>query len=188
MRRPLCLKRRTAVSMLASWPLCTLAGPANGASSAELRQAEALTGAEFTDTHGSVHALSELSRPLVLVYLWSSWCVGCRTELPTIRELASRLGADALDVVLLSHDLYWRDDTAYARENQLPFPNWRLSARTAETGVGAAFRMEADSFALPQSVVFAGRDRALVWSQEGSMDWTASNTLRLIRTWLARAG
>jgi thiol-disulfide isomerase/thioredoxin len=187
-RRSSYLKRRAALNLLAGWPLGFLARHANAASPAERRQAEALSGAEFTDAHGNPHTLNELTRPLALVNLWASCCAGCRTELPTIRELTSRLGPNALDVVLLSHDLYWRDDTAYARENGLPFPHWRLSSRTAATVAAAAFRLEADSFGLPQSAVFAGRARNLVWSQMGSTDWMAPDQLRLLRTWLGAAG
>jgi hypothetical protein len=48
--------------------------------------------------------------------------------------------------------------------------------------------MESDRFALPQTLVFAGRDRALVRSQEGSQDWSAPDQLRLAQGWLAAAG
>ena len=156
-----------------------------GTSIAATRQAAALAHAAFTDSQGASHRLSELTRPLVLVNLWAAWCTGCLEELPTIRALAALLGPDAIDVVLLSHAMNWQGDQAYARRTAMPFRHWRLSAREPESVAAAAFRIEADRFALPQTLVFAGRDRALVRSLEGSQDWAAPDQVRLARTWLA---
>ena len=97
-------------------------------------------------------------------------------------------GPGAIDVVLLSHPMNWRGDQAYARAAGLPFRHWRLAAGVPDSVVAAAFRIEADRFALPQSLVFAGRDRALVRSEEGSQDWAAPDQVRLARAWLAAAG
>jgi thiol-disulfide isomerase/thioredoxin len=176
--------------MLASLPLGAAARRAAAAPPmpSTLRQAAALMHAEFADTQGTPHRLSELVRPLVLVNLWAAWCAGCLEELPTIRSLASQLGPEAIDVVLLSHEMNWRGDQAYTRVASLPFHHWRLSASVPEGVVSAAFRVEADRFALPQSLVFAGRDRALVRSEEGSKDWAAPDQVRLARAWLAAAG
>ena len=77
---------------------------------------------------------------------------------------------------------------AYARETKLPFRHWRLSAEAPEAVVAAGFRIENDRFALPQSLVFAGRNRLLVHSFEGSQDWAAAEQVRLARAWLAAAG
>ncbi|MGA3398302.1 MAG: TlpA disulfide reductase family protein [Acetobacteraceae bacterium] len=208
MHRPPRVDRRTALGLLAALPLGVNAHRTSAASPAELRtsaaspteqgasitspaerrQAEALAQAEFTDPQGAAHRLSELTRPLVLVNLWAAWCAGCLEELPTIRALASLLGPEAIDVVLLSHEMNWRGDQAYARKASLPFRHWRLAAQGPESITAAAFRVEADRFALPQTLVFAGRDRTLVRSQEGSQDWAAPDQVRLARAWLAAAG
>ncbi len=188
MHRPPRLVRRAALGMLATWPLVVTARSAPTALSPEARQAETLRNADFTDPAATPHRLSELTRPLLLVNLWASWCSGCLEELPTIGALASALGPEAIDVVLLSHAMNWPVDQAYARKTGLPFRHWRLSSRTPETVAAAAFRMESDRFALPQTLVFAGRDRALVRSQEGSQDWSAPDQVRLAQGWLAAAG
>lgn len=197
MHRPPHLVRRTALGMLTTWPLsmtnrrASAAVPAvrqaSAMSPAEARQAEALAQAEFTDPQGSPHRLGELTRPLVLVNLWAAWCSGCLEELPTMRTLASLLGPDAIDIVLLSHEMNWRGDQAYAREKGLPFRHWRLAVQAPDRVTAAAFRIEADRFALPQSLVFAGRGRALLHSQEGSQDWATPARVRLARAWLAAA-
>ncbi len=132
--------------------------------------------------------MGELTRPLVLVNRWAAWCAGCREELPTIRTLASLLGPEAIDVVLLSHEMNRRGDQDYARKAEMPFRHWRLAAQVPESVTAAAFRIEADRFALPQTLVFAGRNRTLVRFQGGSQDWAAPDQVRLARAWLAAAG
>jgi thiol-disulfide isomerase/thioredoxin len=191
MRQPPRLVRRTALGLLATWPLGVAsrrASAASAAAPAEVRQGEALAHAEFVDPQGMPHRIGELTRPLVLVNLWAAWCPGCLEELPTIRALAALLGSEAIDVILLSHAMNWRGDQSYLRAANLPFHHWRLSAQVPESVEAAAFRMEADRFALPQSLVFAGQDRAVVRAQEGSLDWMAPDQVRQAQRWLAAAG
>lgn len=175
--------RRAILAGLAAWQIGLPVRPAAAAS-----QAEVLAVAEFTDGQNTPHRLSELTRPLLLVNLWAAWCAGCLEEMPTIMALAARLGPDSMDVVLLSHDMNWRGDLAYARQMRLPFRHWRLSSRLPETVVNTAFRIEDGRFGLPQTMVFAGRNRALVEYHEGSRDWTAPEQVRLARGWLSTAG
>ena len=180
------IRRRTALAMLAGWPLAAPARAADTGTAPERRQAEALARAQFTDATGAQHQLSELTRPLLLINLWAAWCPGCLTELPTISHLLSQLGPDSIDVVLLSHYMNWHGDVAFARQNRLPFRHWRLSPQSADA-TAASFRMEADRFGLPQSLVFTGRQRTLVHSALGSLDWSGPQQLRLARAWLAAA-
>jgi thiol-disulfide isomerase/thioredoxin len=174
--------RRTALGLVATWQAGVLSQPASAS------QAEVLTAAEFTDERNGVHHLSELTRPLLLVNLWAAWCPGCLSEMPTMRALASRLGPDAIDIVLLSHRMNWHGDLAYAHEAGLPFRHWRLSDRVPEAVVATAFHAEGNRFGLPQSLVFAGTRRELVAAYFGSRDWTAPEQLRLARGWLDAVG
>jgi hypothetical protein len=105
-----------------------------------------------------------------------------------MRALASRIGPDAIDIVLVSHPMNWNADVAYAREAGLPFRHWRFSSRVPETVLATAFRIEGNRFGLPQSLVFAGRRRELVASYLGSRDWTAPEQLRLVQGWLDSVG
>ena len=182
MHRPQHFTRRTALGLLATSQVGMFSQPASAS------QAEVLTAAEFTDERDTVHHLNELTRPLLLVNLWAAWCPGCLTEMPTMQALASRLGRDAIDVVLLSHTMNWNADLAYARKAGLPFRHWRLSNRVPEMVVATAFRVQGDRFGLPQSLVFAGSRRELVASYVGSRDWTAPEQLRLARGWLDSVG
>jgi hypothetical protein len=181
------LSRRIALAAVASLPLGVAARPRAVAALLPQRQAEALIRGTFINPSGVTRRLGDLTRPLLLVNLWSAWCPGCLEELPSIRMMAASLGPDAIDVVLLSHAMNWHADHDYLRKAALPFRHWRFAPEVTDSLVAAAFRIEADRFALPQTVVFAGRDRSLVWSSEGSQDWTDPDQLRLVRAWLAVA-
>jgi thiol-disulfide isomerase/thioredoxin len=174
--------RRTALGLVATWQVGMFSQPASAS------QADVLAAAEFIDELNTFHHLSELTHPLLLVNLWAAWCPGCLTEMPTMRALASRLGPEVIDIVLLSHPMNWNADLAYARDAGLPFRHWRLSNRVPEAVVASAFRVQGDRFGLPQSLVFAGRRRELVASYLGSRDWTAPEQLRLARGWLDTLG
>jgi thiol-disulfide isomerase/thioredoxin len=187
MNRPPRFARRTALGLLATSPLALRARQPAASPSAS-RQAEVLATAEFTDQQNAAHHLNELTRPLLLVNLWAVWCAACLEEIPTILTLASRLGPDSIDVVLLSHQMNWHADLAYTRHTRLPFRHWRLSSRVPERLVADAFGIEEDRFALPQSLVFAGPERRLVWACRGSRDWAAPEQIRQARGWMDAAG
>jgi thiol-disulfide isomerase/thioredoxin len=181
------IARRTALGMLAGWSV-GMAGPASAAPSSEARQARALQRSDLVDAQDRPHRLAELTRPLLLINLWASWCPECLGELPSLRALAARLGPDAIDIVMLSHGMNWAGDVAYARRTEIPFRHWRLPPHAPEAIVAAAFRIEDDRFGLPQSLVLAGPERALVDSNVGGRDWSAPKQMRLLRSWLSTAG
>jgi thiol-disulfide isomerase/thioredoxin len=173
--------------MLAGWSIGVPTRRSMAAAASEMRQADALRQADFIDVKGAHHRLGELTAPLVLVNLWAAWCPGCLTELPSIHALVQRLGPDAIDVVMLSHDMNWSGDVAFARRTDIPFRHWRLSPYAPEGVTAAAFRVEDDRFGLPQSAVLSGRNRVLIEATLGTRDWSAPQQVRLARTWLAAA-
>jgi hypothetical protein len=181
------IARRSAVTMLASLAAGMRPMSAVGAPSAEARQVDLLQRSDFADARGKHHQLAELTRPLLLVNLWAAWCPGCLTELPSIRTLPALLGANAIDVVLLSHGMNWGNDVAYARRTEIPFHHWRLPPGTPDADVATAFRIEDDRFGLPQSLILAGSERVLIAANLGTRDWSSPDQIRLIRSWLASA-
>ncbi len=59
---------------------------------------------EFEDGQGNKHALTDFRGKVVLLNIWATWCVPCRTEMPTLDRLQSRLGSENFEVVALSVD------------------------------------------------------------------------------------
>jgi thiol-disulfide isomerase/thioredoxin len=174
--------------MLVGWAIGVPTRRTMAAAASEIHQADALRQADFVDVHGVRHRLGELTAPLVLINLWAAWCPGCLTELPSIRGLIQRLGPEAIDVVMLSHDMNWPGDVAFARRTDIPFRHWRLGPHASEGVTTAIFRVEDDRFGLPQSAVLSGRNRVLIDATLGTRDWSAPEQVRLARAWLAAAG
>jgi thiol-disulfide isomerase/thioredoxin len=174
--------------MLAGWSVGVTARRPMAAASSEMRQADALRHADFVDVQGLHHHMGELTAPLVLVNLWAAWCPGCLIELPSLRALTQRLGPEVIEVVMLSHDMNWSGDVAFARRTAIPFRHWRLDPQAPDRVTEAAFRVEADRFGLPQSAVLAGRNRLLVDATLGTRDWPTPEQVRMARDWLAAAG
>ncbi len=181
MRQPPRLVRRTALGLLATWPLGVASRRASAAAPAGVRQGEALAHAEFVDPPGTCRiGLAGSARPPGAGQsMGCTGCPGCLEELPTIRALAALLSDEAIDVILLSHAMNWRGDQSLSARNQPAVPPLAaVGPEVPESVEAAAFRMEADRFALPQSLVFAIEDRAVVRAQEGSLDWMAPDQVR----------
>ncbi|HEX9274794.1 MAG TPA: TlpA disulfide reductase family protein [Casimicrobiaceae bacterium] len=59
---------------------------------------------EFEDGQGRKRTLADFRGKVVLLNIWATWCVPCRTEMPTLDRLQSRLGSENFEVVALSID------------------------------------------------------------------------------------
>jgi len=58
----------------------------------------------FEKENGQTLRLSDLRGRTILLNLWATWCVSCRTEMPTLARLNRRLGSSQFEVVALSVD------------------------------------------------------------------------------------
>ena len=59
---------------------------------------------EFADGDGRPVKLSDFRGKVILVNVWATWCVPCRTEMPTLDRLQAQLGGADFEVVALSID------------------------------------------------------------------------------------
>ena len=59
---------------------------------------------EFVGSEGGSVRLSELKGNVVLLNVWATWCIPCRTEMPSIQALHDRYAARGLKVVAVSVD------------------------------------------------------------------------------------
>jgi thiol-disulfide isomerase/thioredoxin len=58
----------------------------------------------FEDAEGKPKKLSDWRGRTVLVNLWATWCVPCRTEMPALDSLQTRLGGPNFEVVAVNID------------------------------------------------------------------------------------
>jgi len=66
---------------------------------------ELLSEISFKDPAGSDTSVGAFSGKTLLVNLWATWCVPCRTEMPTLDALAADLGSDDFAVLAINIDL-----------------------------------------------------------------------------------
>ncbi len=64
----------------------------------------ALPAVAFTDATGAPKSLADFKGKTVLLYLWATWCVPCREEMPALDRLQKALGSKDFEVVALSLD------------------------------------------------------------------------------------
>ena len=58
----------------------------------------------FVDEAGHKLTLADFHGKIVLLNVWATWCIPCRTEMPTLAALQAQLGSDQFQVVVLSID------------------------------------------------------------------------------------
>jgi thiol-disulfide isomerase/thioredoxin len=59
---------------------------------------------DFQDAAGKPLRLADFHGKLVVLNLWATWCIPCRTEMPTLDRLQGQLGGPNFEVVALSID------------------------------------------------------------------------------------
>lgn len=58
----------------------------------------------FMRGDGRATSLAELRGKAILLNIWATWCLSCRTEMPSLDRLQARLGGNVFEVVALSVD------------------------------------------------------------------------------------
>jgi len=58
----------------------------------------------LTDTSGNELAVSALKGKIVLIDVWSSWCVPCREQIPEIKKLYKKYNSKGLEIIGISMD------------------------------------------------------------------------------------
>lgn len=58
----------------------------------------------FVDASGTTRSLADYRGKFVLLNIWATWCVPCRTEMPTLDRLQGLLGSADFEVLAVSID------------------------------------------------------------------------------------
>ncbi|MFC5506413.1 TlpA family protein disulfide reductase [Bosea massiliensis] len=59
---------------------------------------------KFERADGRSIRLAELRGKAILLNIWATWCLSCRTEMPSLDRLQGQMGSKAFEVVALSVD------------------------------------------------------------------------------------
>jgi thiol-disulfide isomerase/thioredoxin len=138
---------------------------------------ELLTDVAFREPSGGETSLAAFAGRTVLVNLWATWCVPCRTEMPALDNLEAELGGEAFEVVAVNIDL---GDPERARAflaeigvTQLDF----YSDPSAQ--VFSALKKRGLAFGLPVTLLLDGRG-CRIGSMEGPAAWDSEDAKALI--------
>ncbi|WP_281824133.1 TlpA disulfide reductase family protein [Jannaschia rubra] len=135
----------------------------------------AITG--YLREDGSTGDLSDYAGKVVVLNFWATWCGPCKAEMPSLQALQDELGPEGLDVVTVAFGRHnpaaMRDFWDDAGITSLPL---HLDPQT-ELARGLEVR------GLPHSFVI-GRDGRILAQLIGDADWSAPETLAVIRAYL----
>ncbi len=128
----------------------------------------------FEDAKGKSHTLDEYRGKYVLVNFWATWCVPCRTEMPTLDGLQAKLGGDKFQVVPIG-----------TLRTTLPgvhrfFGQEKITHLPVRLDPHSKFAREMRIMALPISVILdpQGREIARII---GEADWTSPSAVAIVR-------
>jgi thiol-disulfide isomerase/thioredoxin len=139
---------------------------------------ELLADLAFMAPNGGDTSLAAFGGRTLLVNLWATWCVPCRTEMPALDNLEAALGGEAFEVVAINIDL---GDPERARAflgeigvSQLAF----YSDPSAQ--VFSALKKRGLAFGLPVTLLIDGKG-CRIGSVEGPAAWDSDDAKALIK-------
>lgn len=128
----------------------------------------------FTDPAGNDHRLSEFRGKVLLVNFWATWCVPCRTEMPTLDRLQAEMGSKDFEVVTIAsgRNPLGQIDRFFGEANVTHLPRYQDADQKLARGMGI--------IGLPVSVLIdrKGREAARLI---GGADWNTPEAQAVIR-------
>lgn len=132
-------------------------------------------GFELADLEGDRHRLADFAGQVVVLNFWATWCPPCVDEMPSLQQLADRLGPEGLAVVAVSVDERYADIEPFVEEHRLRF------LVLHDLGKRVSRRYAVLQF--PETWI-VGRDGRLAAHIVGARDWSAPESLEVFRSLL----
>ena len=122
--------------------------------------------------------LTDYRGDVVLLNIWATWCIPCRTEMPSIQAVHQSLGPKGLKVVAISIDDEGAEQKIqdFAKEFNLTFEMLHDPAGTIQ----GIYR----TTGVPETFVI-GRDGVIRKKWIGAEDWNSDGNQRLLSSLLA---
>ena len=139
---------------------------------------------ELLDSDDRLFSVDQSPQPWVLIKLWANWCSACMRELDSVANITPALGAQNIDVVMVSHPDDWALNQQVTRGRNLPVRSARPSPMTSPSAIQAGLLNADGDFFVPRSMLFDRRSRSIVWSHMGGVDWSTQAAFEPIRRWV----
>jgi thiol-disulfide isomerase/thioredoxin len=138
---------------------------------------EPLADITFTGPDGAETSLAAFTGRTLLVNLWATWCVPCRTEMPTLDSLEAALGGDDFSVVAINIDLN-NPDRARAFLEETGIKNLDFYS-DSNAKVFAGLKKRGLAFGLPVTLLLDGNGCRIA-SVDGAAEWDSDDAKALI--------
>jgi cytochrome c-type biogenesis protein len=153
--------------------------PNSGQTTAAAQQPKAAPDYSATSLEGNAVSLSSLEGEVVLLNVWATWCVPCRTEMPGLQDLHEEFEGEGLKMVGVSIDDRTTSDSrisTFLQSMNITYPIWR----DADNRFAPTFR----TIGVPESFLIS-RDGYVVYQWKGAFDPTTDQTKEIVRSALA---
>lgn len=134
--------------------------------------------AQTLDPAPKPKTLSDYRGQVLVLNLWATWCIPCRTEMPSMEALHQQLGPQGLKIVAVSVDDEGMQEQIrdFVREYQLTFEILHDAAGVMQ----GIYR----TTGIPETIVI-GRDGTIRKKWVGADDWNSPANTRLLEALLA---
>lgn len=133
----------------------------------------------FKDEAGKDHTLAEFSGKTLLVNLWASWCVPCRSEMPELANLKRSLGNDAFDVMAINIDKTATDEKVKDFLKSIKADNI-VFYRDQSMDIFNEVRKQGLAMGLPITMLI-DKNGCLLASYNGSAPWSNADSEKLMK-------
>jgi len=132
----------------------------------------------FDGPEGKKLKLADFSGRTIVLNLWATWCVPCRTEMPSLDKLQATLGSEKFEVVAVNIDQR-NLDKPKAFLNEIGVKNLRYYADpSAETF--QSLKTLGKAFGMPTTLIISPRGCELA-AIAGPADWASPDALALLQ-------
>lgn len=133
----------------------------------------------FNDAKGNPTTLAASNGKTRLVNLWAIWCVPCRTEMPELAQLQTKLGSESFEVLAINIDKVASEEKINAFLKEVKADNLALH-RDQTMGIFNQIRRDGLALGLPVTLLI-DKDGCLIASFNGAAPWADEDSQTLMR-------
>lgn len=133
----------------------------------------------FADEQGRARSLSNFKGKVVVLNVWATWCVPCRTEMPTLDRLQAALDGSDFEVVPLSIDRGGLDVVSKF------FTEIGISHLAKYTDTSGQVLRGVGAVGLPTTLII-DRTSNEIGRVVGPAEWNAPEVIELLKSVIAR--